>query len=253
MLTAHAQRLLVRYLAQQATIICCLASGACAQFTPLLNAVILPDTLHFVTGTSGNQTSVVFHPLFHKYYSIRSGNTTFPLETWPLTGGPSTYQTTAGFDTRGMWFNPNLWQVERNGFSASGWRTVDLDVNGNALNTFATIFTGMLQPNTQSIGVFDPVGNEVLYYDAGVIHRYDRATGIASGTLALTGTSLAYVQSLNMIWTGQSGYEIGILDYVTKRILLFSRTTGAFAAAVQLPASAPTPSTFRFSYANNRV
>ena len=48
------------------------------------------------------------------YYAVIAGNSSFPLETFDATG-VSLYQTNTGFDCRGLWWNPNLNQLETNG------------------------------------------------------------------------------------------------------------------------------------------
>ena len=229
-----------------------LATVASAQWTPAVNAVKLPDSLVFVSAGTVSNTALVWHPVAQRYYSVRVGNVSFPLETWLPTGGLSIAQTTAGVDTRGMWYNPATAQIERNAFATVGWVTMDIDGALNALNTYTVLFPGQLQPNAQSLGVFEPATNSVLFYAAGNLQVRSRATGLVVQTLALTGTSLATINANCLIYTGQVGYEIGLLDYVNKRVLLFDRATGVFSGMSQLPASAVTASSYRYGYANER-
>ena len=132
-----------------------LASTTCAQWTPAPLALKLPDSLVFATSATVTNTTLVWHPVNQRYYSVRVGNVGFPLHTWLPTGGASIAQTTAGFDTRGLWYNPATGGMERNGFSGFGWGTLDVDGALNAVSTYSVIFTGALQPNVQSMGVFD--------------------------------------------------------------------------------------------------
>lgn len=219
---------------------------------PAPDAFATPLTLSFSTGVL-NSTSVVFHPGFQKYYIIRAGNSLFPLETLS-SNGAQLYQTTAGLDTRGMWWNPINAQVERNQFSSGGWATVNLNPSGLAMNTYTAIYTGQLQPNAQSVGAFDYNNNRVIYYTGGnQIYFYDRVTGLPSGTLTLSGTSFSNLNVNSVIYTGQTGFEVGLLNYAEKRVLLFNISTGAFTGASQLPSNSPAYSQFRFSYANDMV
>lgn len=223
-----------------------------SQWTPAPNAIKLSDSLVFATSASITGASLVWHPLNQRYYSLRVGNSAFPLCTWLPSGGPSIALTTAGVDTRGMWFNPTTAQVERNCFAAIGWATMGIDGSLNATNAFTMIFTGALQPGTQSGGTFDPATNTVLFYSAGNVQIRSRATGTVLQTLALSGVSLANVTPDCMIHTGQLGYEIGLLDFVSKQVLFFSRTTGAYSGMCQLPPTAVTSSGYRLGYTNNR-
>lgn len=228
-------------------------NAAKAQRTPRANAVKMNDSLVVPASiSSGNYSAVVFHPVQLKFYSFRSGNMGFPLLTWDAFKN-FIYADTAGIDSRGMWYNPLTAQVERNCFSSLGWTTVELDGSGNATHNYSTLFTGMLQPNSQSVAAFDYNTNKVLFYYMSNLYVYDRNTGLLDGTIPLTGVSLASVNTTTVIYTGEANYEIGLLDYTGKRILLFNRFTGAYTGASQLPSTTVTSSVYRFSYAWNRV
>lgn len=225
-----------------------------AQFTPATNALLMTDTLVFSGSAGISQASLVWHPVYKRYYSARQGNASFPLHTWLAAGGISVFNSTAGVDTRGMWYNPTTAQIERNCVAAVGWATMELDGGFNAVNTFTTILSGQLQPTIQSVGAYDPVLNQVLFYSAGSIEFRNRSTGGVAQTLAISGIgSFANINTESVIWTGQLNYEIGILDHVNKRVLLIDRSTGALSATVQLPAAAVTHNQFRFCYTNDRV
>jgi len=230
------------------------AHGATGQWTPAANAVKLLDSLIF-TSTGITNASLVWHPVKARYYSLRPGNAAFPLETWVAGSSTSVCTATAGVDSRGLWYNPATNAIERNCFGTLGWATLGIDAASCATGAFTTIFSGQLQATTQSVAAFDPVQNEVLTYAAATtsVQFRSRATGALVQTLLLTGTPVANINTESIIWTGQAGYEIGLLDYVTKRVLLFSRASGAFTGQSQLPASAATHSQFRFCYTNNRV
>ena len=226
---------------------------ASAQFTPAANAVKLADSLVCGGATALSHMTLVYHPSDGRYYSARIGNSSFPLYTWLASGGTSIFESTTGLDTRGLWYNPNTDQIERNCFANVGWGPVDVDGGLNAVTTTSLIFAGLLQPNTQSIGAYDWNTNTVLFYDSGNLYVYSRATGLLTATIPLSGTSLTNVNQFTVIYTGQTGYEVGLLDYSVKKILLFSRVTGAFTGSSQLPAAAVTHSQFRWAYTNNRV
>ncbi len=225
-----------------------------AQFTPAVNAIQLPDTLVFSGSGTVSNASLVWHPVHSRYYSVRIGNATFPLHTWLAAGGLSVFASTAGIDTRGLWYNPTTAQVERNCLGALGWATMEIDAGFNAVNTFTMILSGQLQPNAQSVAAYDPMLDQVLFYNAGDIQFRSRANGTVAQTLTITGIGpLANINALSVIWTGQLNYEIGVLDFVNKRVLLIDRSTGAVSATVQLPASSVTHNQFRFCYTNDRV
>lgn len=198
-----------------------------------------------------NCSGVGFNPIQGRYYAVRAGNPSFPLETWSSTG-TQLYTTSAGFDWRGMWWNPNTNQLEGNGYFSSGLWRADINGSGYALNTGATIFSGMAQPDAQSCGDYDYNANEIIYYFNGRIYRYSRTTNAALGNYALTGCPVAFsnINSTTVVYTGCLGKEIGILNYVNKRIYLFNKSNGAYVGTSQLPNTAVTTGSFRFSYAN---
>ncbi|MFN8396748.1 MAG: T9SS type A sorting domain-containing protein [Bacteroidia bacterium] len=198
-----------------------------------------------------NCSGVGFNPIMGRYYAVRAGNPSFPLETWTSTG-TQLYTTSAGFDWRGMWWNPNTNQLEGNGYFNTGLWRADINGSGYALSTGATLFTGMAQPDAQSCGDYDYAANEIVYYFNGRIYRYSRTTNAALGNYALTGCPVAFssINSTTVVYTGCLGKEIGILDYVNKRIYLFNKSNGAYVGTSQLPNTAVTNASFRFSYAN---
>lgn len=198
-----------------------------------------------------NCSGVGFNPILGRYYAVRAGNSSFPLETWTSTG-TQLYTTSAGFDWRGMWWNPNTNQLEGNGYFNSGLWRADINGSGHALNTGSLLFSGMAQPDAQSCGDYDYDANEIVYYFNGRIYRYSRTTNAALGNYALTGCPVAFsnINSTTVVYTGCLGREIGILNYVNKRIYLFNKSNGAYVGTSQLPNTAVTTGSFRFSYAN---
>lgn len=222
-------------------------TAQCCQ--PIANAI--PGfTYSYVLTNGTNASGVAYNPNADLYYYVIAGNPTFPLETSD-NAGVSLNQTNPGFDSRGLWWNPNLNQLEANGFAAGGiW---DFDLNGMqyALNTGTSVFAGNNQPNSQSCGDLDYDANEIIYYDNGTIHRYDRATNAFLGTYPLTGIPVGTgsISTYTVAYTGCAGYEIGILDYVNKRFYFFDKSNGAYTGMSQLPAAAITNNSFRFSYA----
>lgn len=225
------------------------AHAQCEFITPAV-----PDiSLTFVSMDGTNASGVTFNPDDSLYYALIAGNATYPLETFSKTGTPLA-QAIIGFDSRGLWWNPEQHQAEINGYDAGGLYIPDLDPNGYLLGTGINPFTGMNQPNAQSCGAFDWGDNEIIYYDNGSIYRYDRLNCNLLGSFALTGFSnWTNVNSTSVIFTGCGGKEIGVLDYVNKQVLLFRKADGSLAMTIDLPSSAITNSMFRFAYANGRV
>jgi gliding motility-associated-like protein len=211
-------------------------------------------TYTFILTNGTNASGVAYNPNFDVYYALIAGNSGYPLETFAADATPL-FQTETGFDSRGLWWNPLLGQLEANGFNAFGIHSFDLDANGFALNTGVNVFTGLNQPDVQSCGDLDYDANEILYYDEGMVHRYDREDNSFLGSYALTGipAPLTEINSTTIIYTGCPEHEIGILDYVNKRVYFFDKSDGSYTFTSQLPETTVTNSLFRFSFANNHV
>lgn len=208
----------------------------------------------YVQSGGTNASGVAYNPDFNIYYAVIAGNPGFPYETFDPSG-VSLFQTNAGFDFRGLWWNPNANQLEGNGYFAFGLWTSNIDVNGYAQNTGASIFTGQNQPTDQSCGDYDYDTDEIIYYSNGNIYRYSHSTNAFLGSYTLTGmpVPLTYLNSTSVIYTGCPHHEIGLEDYVDKTILLFDKATGAYTCKSQLPNTAVMDGSFHFSYANNLV
>ncbi len=197
-----------------------------------------------------NCSSVAYNPVKNVYYIVRAGAGSYPFQTLSSSGGQLSQNLSAG-DVHGMWWNKNTNSLEVNLYAAGGWGKPTLSDEGYATAGYTILFTGQHQPDTQSIGTFDYNNNKVIFYKAGTTaYIYDRTTGEQTSTLELTGINLATINSNTIIYTGVSGYELGLLDYQVKRILFFNGNTGAFTAATQLPAATVTSPEFNFSYAN---
>ncbi len=198
-----------------------------------------------------NNSGVAYNPIQDRYYAVRSGNVTFPLETWTGTG-VHLLDTFAGFDWRGMWWNPALNQLEGNGYLTNGLYTANLNAAGDALSTGTVLFTGQNQPDAQSVGDLDFDANEVLYYFSGMVHRYNRSNMSFISSYLITGTPviLANLNTTTLMYTGCPGKEIALLDHANKKVYLYNKANGAFVGASTLPASAVTSNVFRTSFAN---
>jgi len=232
----------------------CFSDSIIAQCTILANATT--DITLACVGSTANRSGVAYNPQFGIYYSCNAGNGSYPFESFDATGTPVA-NVTSGFDYRGLWWNPNVGtgRIEGNGFSTNGLHAQNFSgVNGYG-QANGTVFLTAGQPNSQSCGDYDFDADEVIYYDGGSIYRYSHTTAALLGSYAITGLPVATgsINSYGVIYVGCSGQEIGVYDYVNRRLYFINKTTGAYSGTFsQLPLTAPNPGTFRMSYANNR-
>jgi hypothetical protein len=222
-----------------------------------------------------NGAAVVWHPVLKKYYCPIAGNVAYPLTIFDAAGkivskpGQETL-----FDIRGFWYNPKTKKMYANGYNEFGWAEYKMDPKGNPTGV-KVLFTGLNQPNEQSVGTYDAVKNAVYFLDNSLIYTYSTATGqvigdpvILNTTVAKTGEQGAEEDSLDLfermddgsipsdyntttaIYTGVKGREFGLLNIMEKRIDLFDRSSGNITMKLVLPDNAPIYNMFNFSFTN---
>ena len=204
------------------------------------------------SGTNGN--SVVYNPKQNMYYAGFAGNENFPLETFDKNGKPL-YTTTTGADLRGMWWNPKTDKLEANCYSDGGIVSIELKSNGYAGGNPKIVMSGRHQPDDQSVGVFDPDENQILYYKDGKLYKYGRLNGEYHSNLKLNDipTDLDNINFNALIYTGYPKMEVGILNYVDKEVYLFDKKNGQRNQTLKLPYDAPTADRMRFSFSNDHL
>lgn len=198
----------------------------------------------------GTAMSVVWHPVFQKYYSTSGGTSSSPLNTF-TSAGAFVCQTTHNSDNRGTWYNPSNQRIEGN--DATGkYGYYPLNVAGNPGPDAVTYFSGCATPNTEKGGVLNSNTSEVLIYNgAAVVYRYS-LTGTLLGTINITIPAGANFNTSHMIYTAVPGSEMGFYDYTNRRVYLFNITGGNYSKYYILPATAPAPVTYSFAFANGR-
>jgi hypothetical protein len=222
-----------------------------AQCTPYTNAVAGITLSPCPNGTE-NRSGVAYNPYYNIYYSVDAGNPGYPIQTYS-SSGTLIDDRAEGFDYRGLWWNPNTDQLEGNGYDGLGGSKQKLDEsNGYPLGLVAT-YVGHFQPDDQSCGAYDYKENVVFYFFSGTIYVYSRINGtlIKQHSLHNIPVPLSNINSTSVIYTGCTGMEIGIYDYVLKRVYLFSAPGGNYVTSIQLPADAPAHDRFAMAYANN--
>lgn len=218
---------------------------------------IAPDAslkLKFQGSRGYKASAVVYHPQNKLYYSVIAGNYRYPLETFD-TKGLSVFQSKAGLNTQGMWWNATTQQLESN--VKKGIAATKLTDKGYASGDEIKVIleNSTHQPNSNSCGVYDTDADEILYYSYEKIYRYSRKDAQLISSYYLIGLP-ASGDNLNqnsLIYTGKKGMEIGLLDYKNKKVHLFDKTSRKFANTIDLPQSAVTHKEYRFSYANNHI
>ncbi|MDX2285897.1 MAG: hypothetical protein NW241_17140 [Bacteroidia bacterium] len=197
-----------------------------------------------------NGASVAWNPVRQLYYAAIAGNTAFPLETFSATGR-NLSAAEAGFDFRGLWWDPKARALMGNGYSESGWWMASLTSSGHASGDGEVAIAGMNQPEEQSVGAYDPASKRIAFLGESQVVLYSPKTGAQGKAIALNGVPCSWdeVNYTSAICTGSKTYTYGILEYEARRVHFFSRK-GAFTGSIRLPDDAPANFAFCFAYAN---
>jgi len=212
-------------------------------------------------GTRG--ASVVWHPIQKKYYAAFAGNWGYPLAIFDVKGTRlSGDDLNTNEDLRGLWYNPDAKEIQGNTYSDYGWFIYNLGTDGSILGS-RTLFSGMNQPDKQSVGTYNYKDRKVLFVHSGSLYSYDIAdSSIISSTeinwgkrKSSSGDLAEYESSENynrtaLIYTGIAGSEIGFLNVEKKQIELYDYTSCHLSKVLPLPEDAPAERSFNFAYAN---
>ncbi len=241
----------------------CLSSGIHAQVSLKLKQTIILR----IPGEKGengtNGASLTFHPLQKKYYAAMAGNASYPITVFDINGYQLSSDTlTAGFDVRGLWFNPIAKSLQANGYNNFGWTNFKLNMKGIPVGNIV-FMEGRNQPGEQSVGTFDAKSQAVLFLSGNKVVAYDIKTGnsgkeyplaVAIDSLdldVLLEDELPYkYNNTTVVFTNMPGAEFGLLDVDNKIVELYSKTTGKLTKSLLLPADAICNTSFNFSFAN---
>lgn len=224
--------------------------GQCA-----INATATPGVVLNGVTISNSGISVAYNPNADLYYAVEGGSSAMHIVTFNSSGTEVASGANSGYDFRGVWWNPNLNQLECNGYNSAMLRVNDLDGSQYALNTGTNILAGA-QPNSQSQGDYDWDNDEIIYYNGGSIHRYNRSTNTFIASYPITGLPVGTgnLSSETVGYTGCSGMEIVVFDIVLKVVYIIDKSTGAYVGSSALPAGAPASgSWYDHSFANGQM
>lgn len=207
-----------------------------------------------IESTSGtNGLGVVFNAKDKVYYTAFAGNMSYPLEVFSESGTLK-YSTELGVDARGLWYNASSKKLEGFTYDNGGWFQVTL--TGNTAST-AVDSEKTYGEESQAVGVYCDKLKSVMFVSDGEARFYKKPGGKAK-VLTMT---MANADALNLrgpMYTGVKGKEIGLLNYETMEVELYSASTGKKTGSVVLDTEAcvseiDVPYSFRVSYANGKV
>lgn len=225
-----------------------------------------------VLGEDRNGASVAWHPLTKKYYVVMAGGDKSFFGVYDAKGNLiSLADLKTGFDVRGLWYNGRTKTLQANGYKDFGWVEYKLDSNGIP-SGLTVLHKGRNQPNDQSVGVYDSTHNMLYFTLENTVISYDITSGrqldfhielVAeeahekkkekehkAGAGEEEEEEGGDFNTISLICTGSKGHELGMVNYVERRVVLFSRATGKKVTELFIPKEVPVYSLLNFSYAN---
>jgi hypothetical protein len=239
------------------------AATTIAQSVPIKPVVKLT-----VPGDMGsNSGSVVWHPVFKRYYTAIIGNASYTMAIFDAKGKLLEGDIDAEYDYRGMWYNPSTKRIEFNCYDSAGWGHLELSAKGGIVKKVLDM-EGMNQPKEQSVGVCMGNGETILFlneeYD---VVKYNAKTGAMTGTLTRIYAGCTtknesvemdleqeaarwQVRNLTALFTGIRNAELAILNVEDKTIELYSAKTGLLTKRIRISDGVTLHVNFNFSYSN---
>lgn len=225
---------------------------AASSFAQLRSEVASADIVLKIESSDGNNGLAVCHnPVKNVYYSIFAGNSSYPIETHN-SAGESIDSQQAGVDARGMWFNSSCNCLQGTMYNNAGSFDISLDLQGKPSGTQ----TNMEVYNLDAQGVTTGNGKYVYSYDGyGNILKFKKGSKKAK-KLAISNSYVDY-QHFNanaIMYTGISGHELGMVNYQTNELVLFSEKKGKLAKVIKINVQEVSISEgFRTSFANGHL
>ena len=214
-------------------------------------------------GTRG--ASVCWNPVNKKYYAVFAGNAGYPLGVFSGEGKLlSADELSAEQDVRGLWYNPVTKKVSGNTYNDNGWFSYKLDKDGIPVSADVD-FSGMNQPDEQSVGACVPAAKSICFLNKGKITFYSMADASPAKSISIHwGRKKSegpgeYENDENentdynhttLIYTGIKGAEIGLLNTTVSQIELYNIANGFMSQKLVLPDTVNVEKFFNFAYAN---
>jgi hypothetical protein len=201
-----------------------------------------------------NGSAVAWNGQAKVYVAVIAGNESFPMEIFDAQG-KAIAQSQAGWDWRGLWYNPLAGGFEGNAAGEGGWATFTLD-REYLFSTIRTLREGQYQPDFQSVGAFDVKKNQVVFLDYSVdglaMYSHKNPKKVKQLRLDFATSDLGNINSTTVGYTDHANYEFVLLDYSLGKLVFFNRS-GDETASAMLPDGAPLPDMFAFSFTNDRA
>jgi WD40 repeat protein len=226
-------------------------------------------SLQMPEGDGSNSAGLAWHPVQKKYYTSMAGNAIYAMSVFTANGKVVQENVDAENDYRGFWYNPVSKRVEFNCYSDGGIGHLELNAKGEIKSKEIDLL-GMNQPDEQCVGVYYPVGNNIIFLNTGyTVEKYTAKTGEVVGDLvtikpgckkqaeadeldAETEASRWEDRNTSSVqFTGMPNAELAVLNVADHTIELYSTKTGLLTkTAFKIPESVALYPNFNFCYCN---
>lgn len=203
--------------------------------------------LQSAQGKSPNQ--VIFDARHQQYISGWVGSREFALEVFSAQGEPIA-QTPAEIDLRGIWLGFRSKKLMTNAY-LGGIEARKMDESGIPNGEHQIINHRHEPPSNDAVATLDTDRRKLMYLMAPGVWLYT-PKGKAIKPIRFKGLPVSwdYLNPTQAIYTGWKGKEIGVLDVKNKKVYLFDKQTGVFAASISLHPKTHVPERFGFAFAN---
>jgi hypothetical protein len=244
---------------------CVLLSDAHAQKSINLKKVI---ELQMPEGGGKNGAGVAWHPKQKKYYASFAGNEIYPLAVFAEDGKRlSDDDWAAGFDVRGLWYDPTQKAICGNAYAESGWFMLMLDDKGIPQSA-ENIVAEMMQPEENSVGLMEATDESVCFLQGQELKIYkSKDSNIKESYRIYAGKKVKPEYSNDedetdksmlpeqynsnvAVYTPQKHAEFGLLNISEQQIELHDKDSGLLSQILHLPKEASLSEMFNFAYAN---
>lgn len=214
-------------------------------------------TLQMPEGSGSNGAGVAYNPTKKFYYAVFAGNSSFPLAVFDAKGNAKKINLEPGFDVRGFWFNKSTGKLEGNAYGNTGYYSIALDADGYPTGSAQNLLGDGewddedFQPEDNSVGVFAPNTNEVVFLKDGELHFYDKSNGHFKRKITINGLPVAF-ENINAspTYTGISKQEIALFDFDARRIYLVNIANGSYTKTLEVPGVIDISVIFNVAYCN---
>lgn len=214
------------------------------------------DLVLKIKGEGGkNGAGVAFDPNTNRYYAAMAGNKIFPLEVFDK-NGRFVCANNCENDIRGFFYNPEFKTIEGSLYESHDIITYKFEKNGKISSGYPKTELFDLEIEDKNVCLnYDSQNKKYIAFNknGNSVTQFNIENGEKEIEISLKIPKTASLNYTSIIYLDIENGAYGLLDYIEKKVLLFSPRTGNLITTIQLPKDALTNDAFRFAYTNDRI